>query len=83
MPHNSAMARNNYKWDGDSRDERPSEFAHSGYSTTTTAALHSTWAHKRGRRKRRNKLARILLSLLIAVGASSLLMYLLVSHLRG
>lgn len=79
------MARNNnYKWDGDSRDERPSEFAHSGYSTTTTAALHSTWAYNhRVRRKRRTRLARLLLPVLVAAGASSLLMYFVVSHLRG
>ena len=49
----------------------------------TTAALHSTWAYNRVRRKRRTRLARMLLPVLVAAGASSLLMYLVMSHLRG
>jgi len=79
---NAAMTRNKYKWDGDSRDERPSEFAHSGDASTTAGVFHSTWAQERVRR-RRSRLAGRLLPLLIAVVASGLALVGLVNHLRG
>lgn len=77
------MARNKYKWDGDSRDERPSEFAQSTFAPTTAGAFHSTWAQTRARRKRRVRLAGLVAPLLVAVGVSGLVLYGLVSHLRG
>lgn len=78
------MASSKYKWDGDSRDERLSEFAHSGFSSTTTAgAFNSTWADHRVRRKRQARFAGLLLPLLLAVAASTALLYLAVTHLRG
>ena len=77
------MTRNNYKWDGDSRDERPSEFAHSGYASTTAGVFHSTWAQERVQRRRRSRLAGRLLPLLIVVVASGLALVGLVNHLRG
>ncbi len=77
------MAKNSYKWDGDSRDERQSEFAHSGYSTTTAGAFHSTWAQERVVRKRRSRLAGLLWPLLAAAGASALALFAIVAHLRG
>lgn len=86
LPHNPAMARNdNYKWDGDSKDERASEFAHSGYSTTSAGVFHSTWAQQRmhRQRKRRARLAGILWPVAVAVAASAALLYGLISHLRG
>jgi len=83
MPHNPIMARNDYKWDGNSRDERLSEFAHSGYSTTTAGEFHSTWAQKRVLRKRRARVAGLVWPMLAAVGVSAMLLYAVVHHLRG
>ena len=80
---NAAMTRNNYKWDGDSRDERPSEFGHSAFSSTTAGAFHSTWSQERMVRRRRGRLAGFLLPLLVALAASGLALYGLVTHLRG
>ena len=77
------MARNNYKWDGDSRDERPSEFAQSEYLSTTAGVFHSTWSQERVRRKRRSRLNALLRPLLIALAASGLALYGFVTHLRG
>jgi len=82
MPHNPIMARNDYKWDGNSRDERLSEFAHSGYSTTTAGEFHSAWAQKRAQRTRRARLVGLVWPLLAAVGVSAMLLYGIVTHLR-
>lgn len=77
------MAANKYKWDGDSRDERESEFALSGYSTTTAGAFHTSWAQERVQSKRRARLAGLLWPLLIAAGLSVLVLYAVVTFLRG
>ena len=53
------MKPDKYKWDGDSRDERESEFSETGFSTTRGGAYHSTWAQERvvRDRKRRRRVA--------------------------
>jgi len=82
MTDNPQMDRRDYKWDGDSRDERPGEFAHSGYSTTA-GVFHSTFAQQPVRRKRRARLAGVLVPVLAALGVSAMLLWGLVTHLRG
>jgi hypothetical protein len=77
------MAREGYKWDGDSRDERPSEFAYSGYSTTTSREFHGNTTQQRALRKRGAKLDRVRWPLLLAVCAVALALYVIVAHLRG
>jgi hypothetical protein len=76
------MAKPNYKWDGDSRDERQSVFANSGYSTTA-GEFHSTWAQARKRRKRKKRMTSLLWVMLGSVGVSALVLYGVVTHLRG
>lgn len=83
MTHNGAMTRNNYKWDGDSRDERPSEFAHSEYLSTTAGVFHSTWSQERVLRRRRSRLKMVLRPLLVALAVGGLALYGFVTHLRG
>ena len=80
---NAGMTRNNYKWDGDSRDERPSEFAHSGYPSTTAGVFHSTWSQERVLRRRRSRFSTVLRPLLVALAVSGLALYVFVTHLRG
>lgn len=77
------MDRDRYKWDGDSRDERESEFVETGFQTTTAGSLPSGWAQQRTLRKRRARFAGLLWPLLIAVGLSTLALYGLVRHLHG
>jgi hypothetical protein len=79
------MARNEdrYKWDVDSRDARQSEFAHSGYSTSTISAFPSARARLLSARKRRARVFAVAWPLLTAAGVSTLLLYAIVSHLRG
>jgi hypothetical protein len=78
-----ARDKHSYKWDGDSRDERPSEFAYSGYSTTTSSEFHGTTTQVRALRKRRAQSAGVRWPLLIAACLSALVLYGIVAHLRG
>ena len=77
------MDRSRYKWDGDSRDERESEFVETGFQPTTAGAFHSNWTRQRAWRKRRARIAGLLWPLLIAVGLSTLALYGLVQHLHS
>jgi len=78
------VKQDKYKWDGDSRDERESEFVETGFSTTTMGAYHSNWAQSRarGQRRRKPRLARMLWPMLIALGLGALLLYGAVGHFR-
>lgn len=81
------MKPEGYKWNGDSRDERESEFSETAFSTTRGGAYHSTWAHDRVRRQRKLKLKRrvsgMVWAALIAIGSSALVLYGIVGRLRS
>jgi hypothetical protein len=75
------MARNDYKWNTDSRDERQSDYSPSGYATTGFDSSHEDGAKRRALRKRNARLtwllpvivAIVLLSAAVLYGASKLL----------
>lgn len=74
------MARNDYKWNTDSRDERQSDYSPSGYATTGSDSSHEDAAKRRALRKRKARLtwmpivvAIALLSAAVLYGASKLL----------
>ena len=50
------MARNDYKWNTDSRDERQSDYSPSGYATTGFDSSHADAAKRRALRKRNARL---------------------------
>jgi hypothetical protein len=77
------MAKSNYKWDGDSRDERQSVFAHSGYSTTSASEFHSTLTQRRKPFKRKKRLTLVHWALFASTCVSALLIYGAVVHLHG
>lgn len=77
------MKPDRYKWDGDSRDERESEFSETGFSTTRGGAYHSTWASARARRNRKPRPNRIVWILLGAFLLSAALLLLAGLKLRG
>jgi hypothetical protein len=77
------VKNNGYKWDGDTRDERESEFSDTSFSTTRGNAFHSTWAQERVPRKREQRMGGIAWAILIALGVSVLALYGVVSRLRG
>lgn len=79
----AVMQREKYKWDGDSRDERESEFTETGFSTTTSGTYHSTWAQERARRRRKARLGAWLWPLLIASALGVVALYFGVTSLRG
>lgn len=77
------MAKGNYKWDGDSRDERQSLFANSGYSTTGASEFHSSLTQRRRSAKRKKRRSVVVWAVLACASVSALLLYGAVTHLRG
>lgn len=79
------MKPDKYKWDGDTRDERESEFAEStSFSTTRSGgAYNSTLAHERARRKRKARINRIVWLVLAAAALSAAVLYAVALRLRG
>lgn len=61
--------RNRYKWDDETKDDTPSEFSTTTYSTSA-GAFHSTWSQDQ-RRYRRSARRSGLLWVVLAVGAAS------------
>lgn len=68
--------RQRYKWDDESKDESPSGFATTTYSTTV-GAFHSTWSHDRRRGRRAARRAGLMWAMAAAVGTSALVLYVL------
>lgn len=68
--------RQRYKWDDESKDDSPSEFATTTYSTTA-GAFHSTWSYDRPRRRRAARRAGLMWAMAAAVGASAVVLYVL------
>ena len=77
------MARENHKWDINSRDARQSEFAHSGYVTTTTDPSFGGPASVRMVRKRRSRAVMALATWLLGVAVITAALYALAKYLRG
>jgi hypothetical protein len=76
-----ANDRQRYKWDDENKDDRPSEFVTTTFSTTA-GALHSSWSRERRKRRRAARRAGVMWAVLAAVGASTLLLYAVASWLR-
>jgi hypothetical protein len=78
------MKPDKYKWDGDTRDERESEFAEStSFSTTRSGAYSSTLVRERARRKRKARINRVVWLVLAAVALSAAVLYAIALRLRG
>ena len=77
-----AAHRNTYTWDDESREQRPSEFAASSYSTTA-GVFHTSWAQDRALAQRRARRAVMLWPLLITLGLALLALVGIASFLRG
>ena len=77
------MQPDKYKWDGDSRDERESEFSETSFSTTRASGFHSTFALDRTRRKRKARLNRVLLIVLVALLLSAAVLYAFARRVNG
>ena len=69
------MARGDYKWNTDSRDERQSDYAQSAYSTSSFEASQSGDARRRAPRKRRSRPHILLGAVVIVIAVSAALLY--------
>ena len=80
------MKPDGYKWDGDSRDERETEFGDTAFSTTRGGAYHSTWAQDRVRRthkrKRKQRIGGIVWASLAAIATCAVVIYGVVGRLH-
>jgi hypothetical protein len=76
------MARNDYKWNTNSRDERQSDYAQSGYSTISDASQDGG-AKRRALRNRRARLNLLLRACAIVIAASVAVLYGVSHYLRG
>lgn len=81
------MKSNGYKWDGDTRDERESEFTETNFSTTLGDAYHSSLARDRAlrehQRQRKQRISVVVWAVLIACGIGALALYGVVRRMRG
>lgn len=67
-----------YKWDDETQDDTPSEFA---TTTFATSAFHSTWSQDQRRHRRSARRAGVWI-VLTAVGTSALVLYGIAHWLR-
>lgn len=70
-----------YKWDDETKDDTPSEFSTTTYSTAA-GAFHSTWSQDQRRYRRSARRAGLLWAVLAAVSASALVLYAVAHWLR-
>ncbi len=77
------MARDDYKWNTDSRNERQSDYAPSGYPASTFEAPQSGSAKHRAQRDRRARLSLLLSAFLIVLALSAAVLYGVSIYLRG
>lgn len=68
------MSSHRYKWDDETKDDTPSEFSTTTYSTSA-GAFHSTWSQDQRRYRRTARRVGLLWVVLAAVGTSGLLLY--------
>lgn len=76
------MNSQRYKWDDETKDDTPSEFASTTLSTLS-GAVHSTWSQDQRRYHRSARRAGLLWTMLAVVGASALVLYGVAQWLRG
>ncbi len=76
-----ANDRQRYKWDDETKDDSPSEFSTTTYSTSA-GALHSTWSHERKKRRRAARRMGLMWAMLVTIGASTLLLYAVATWVR-
>ena len=79
----AVVKNDSYKWDGDTRDERESEFTETNFSTTRGDASPSSWARDRARRKRKQRTGAVVWTVLIAFGLLGLAIFGVVRRMRG
>jgi hypothetical protein len=78
------MRGDKYKWDGDTRDERESEFTETtSFATTRSGAYNSTWAYERAQRKRKARINRVVVLVLAAVALSAVVLYAVAKRLHA
>lgn len=79
------MKGDRYKWDGDTRDERESEFAESTMFSTTRSGGpgNSAWASERAQRRRKARINRVVWLVLLAAALSAVVLYAVAQRLRG
>ncbi len=79
------MKGDRYKWDGDTRDERESEFAESTMFSTTRSGGpgNSTLASERAQRRRKARINRVVWLVLLAAALSAVVLYAVAQRLRG
>lgn len=75
------MNSQRYKWDDETKDDSPSEFATTTYSTLSGAA-HSNWSHAQRRERGAVRRTGLLWTMLAVVSASALVIYILALWLR-
>jgi hypothetical protein len=75
------MNSQRYKWDDETKDDSPSEFATTAYSTLS-GAVPSTWSQDQRRSRRGARRAGLLWTMLAVVSASALALYLVAHWLR-
>ena len=76
------MARDDYKWKTDSRDERQSDYTESGYSKAPDASPGGS-AQRRALRDRRARLNLLLRAFAIVIAVSAAVLYGVSVYLRG
>ncbi len=68
------MNSHRYKWDDETKDDSPSEFSTSTYSTSV-GAFHSTWSQDQRRFRHTAWRAGLPWAMLTVVSASALILY--------
>ncbi|HMN76686.1 MAG TPA: hypothetical protein PKC97_11515 [Burkholderiaceae bacterium] len=75
------MKNQRYKWDDETKDDSPSEFASTTYSTLSGSA-HSSWPQERRHRRGAARRTGVLWTMFAVVGASALVLYVAAHWLR-
>lgn len=75
------MKSQRYKWDDETKDDTPSEFASTTYSTLSGTA-HSSWPQERRRRRRAARRGGVLWTMFAVVSASAAVLYVAAQWLR-
>jgi len=77
------MARDDYKWNTNSRDEKQSNHAESGYATSSFEASQAGDTKRRAKRSQRARLGPLLAVIGVVIALSAALLYGVVKVLHG
>ncbi len=77
------MARDDYKWNTNSRDEKQSSYTESGYATSSFEPSQAGDAKRRAKRNHRSRLGPLLGIIGIVIALSAALLYGVSKFLRG